>query len=134
MKRPRKQPGAARIRRPGVAPRGAPGFDAVTYSDWDALLVRLWTEAPAGSALALDDFPALVGSEPELPSLLQKRLDRQPGRWLLLVLAGSPQRIMHGLVLPDGSVRAEEDRGQGAVGLSSPEGRRILTQPSRRLT
>jgi AAA+ ATPase superfamily predicted ATPase len=75
-----------------------PGFDGVTYPDWDALLGRAWSEAPPGSVLALDEFPALVAAAPELPSLLQKYIDRR-ARGPHLVLAGSSQRMMQGLVL-----------------------------------
>ncbi|HEX3126574.1 MAG TPA: ATP-binding protein, partial [Thermoanaerobaculia bacterium] len=52
-----------------------PGFDSVTYPDWDSLLARWWREARPGTVLALDEFPSLVAVGPELPSLLQKYLD-----------------------------------------------------------
>lgn len=81
------------------AARLLPGFDRVGYADWDALLERLWSEASPVSVLALDEFPALVATSPELPSLLQKRLDARPGCGLRLVLLGSSQRMMQGLVL-----------------------------------
>ncbi len=76
-----------------------PGFERVTYPDWDALLARWWQEAPPGTVLALDEFPALVAVARELPSLLQKRLDRESERGLHLLLSGSSQRMMQGLVL-----------------------------------
>lgn len=76
-----------------------PGFDQVTYPDWDALLARFWKEARPGTVLTLDEFPALAGAARELPSLLQKYLDRFPERRLHLLLAGSSQRMMQGLVL-----------------------------------
>ncbi|MBI5485765.1 MAG: ATP-binding protein [Deltaproteobacteria bacterium] len=75
-----------------------PGFERVTYPEWDALLERWWAEAPDGAVLALDEFPALVAAAHELPSLLQKRIDRA-ARPLHLVLAGSSQQMMQGLVL-----------------------------------
>lgn len=59
-----------------------PGFDRVTYPDWDALLARWWQEARPGTVLALDEFPSLVAVAPELPSLLQKSLDRESERGL----------------------------------------------------
>jgi len=75
-----------------------PGFDKVVYPDWEALFERWWAEAPAGAALALDEFPALVSSSPELPSLLQKLLDRATtGRPILIT--GSSQHMMQGLLL-----------------------------------
>lgn len=80
-----------------------PGFERVDYPDWDALLSRWWGEAPKGSILAIDEFPALVDQAPELPSLLQKRLDREVDRGLHLLLTGSSQRMMYGLVLDRGA-------------------------------
>ena len=75
------------------------GFDGVTYPDWEALLARWWSDAPRGTVLILDEFPSLVAKAPELPSLLQKHIDRDADRGLHLLLAGSSQRMMQGLVL-----------------------------------
>src|SRR3954471_20228616 len=36
-----------------IAPRLLPGFDRVTYPDWDALFARFWNEASPGTALVL---------------------------------------------------------------------------------
>jgi len=79
--------------------RLVPGFDRVAYPDWASLLDRWWAEAAPGSILVLDEFPALVAAASELPSLLQKRLDHESARGLHLLLAGSSQRMMQGLVL-----------------------------------
>ncbi len=76
-----------------------PGFDRVTYPDWDALLARWWQEARPGTVLALDEFPSLVSVAQELPSLLQKYLDREGDRGAHLLLSGSSQRMMQGLIL-----------------------------------
>jgi AAA+ ATPase superfamily predicted ATPase len=76
-----------------------PGFSRVTYPEWDALLARVWDQAPAGTVLAVDEFPALVTVAPEVPSLLQKRLDAPTDARPHLILAGSSQRMMQGLVL-----------------------------------
>jgi uncharacterized protein len=75
-----------------------PGFDRVTYPDWDSLFARFWNEANPGTALVLDELPALVAEARELPSVLQKHVDRYPERGILL-LAGSSQRMMQRLVL-----------------------------------
>ena len=83
----------------GEIARLLPGFDRVTYPDWDALFARWWSEAPAGSVLALDELPALVATAAELPSVLQRYLDRHAERGLHVLLAGSSQRMMQGLVL-----------------------------------
>jgi uncharacterized protein len=76
-----------------------PGFDRVRYEGWESLLERFWGEAPAGVVLALDELPELVAVAPELPGLLQKRLDRPAAKARHVVLCGSSQRMMHGLVL-----------------------------------
>jgi uncharacterized protein len=76
-----------------------PGFERVTYPDWDALCARFWSEAVPGTALVLDEFPALAAVAPELPSVLQKYVDRLPERRIHLLLAGSSQRLMQGLAL-----------------------------------
>lgn len=76
-----------------------PGFERVTYPDWEALLARWWQEAKPGTVLALDELPSLVAVAGELPSLLQKHLDRESERGIHLLLSGSSQRMMQGLVL-----------------------------------
>lgn len=79
--------------------RLVPGFADVTYPDWEALFARFWREAPPGAVLALDELPSLVTSDGAIPSILQKLVDRRDGRRPHLVLAGSSQRLMQGLVL-----------------------------------
>ena len=87
------------------------GFDDVEYPDWSSLLERYWRESESGTILVLDEFPLLVSTSPELPSLLQKLIDREVERGVHLILTGSSQRMMQGLVL-DGSAplygRAQE--------------------------
>jgi uncharacterized protein len=88
------------------------GFDQVAYPDWSSLLARWWRDAPSGSVLVLDEFPYLAKSSPELPSLLQKLIDQNRSRRVHLILSGSSQQMMQGLVL-DASAplygRAEEN-------------------------
>ena len=79
--------------------RSLAGFDRVGYPDWDALLERWWENASPGSVLILDELPSLVAGAPELPSLLQRFVDHGTERGLHLLVAGSSQRMMHGLVL-----------------------------------
>jgi hypothetical protein len=79
--------------------RALPGFDRVDYPEWAALFDRFWAEAPRGTVLALDELPALVAVAPEVPSLLQRHVDRDGRRGVHLLLAGSSQRLMQGLVL-----------------------------------
>jgi len=79
--------------------RKIPGFDKVTYPEWEALFSRWWEDADAGSVLALDEFPALVSAAKEVPSLIQKNLDRHKAKACHLLLTGSSQRMMQGLIL-----------------------------------
>jgi AAA+ ATPase superfamily predicted ATPase len=79
--------------------RVAPGMDQVAYPDWTSLLERWWQDAPPGASLVLDEFPYLVRSSPEIPSLLQRLLDRARPRKLDLLVCGSSQRMMQGLLL-----------------------------------
>lgn len=74
------------------------GFADVRYPDWSSLLERYFRDVPSGSILAIDELPSLVRAAPELPSVLQKLLDARK-RNTHVVLAGSSQRMMHGLVL-----------------------------------
>ena len=76
-----------------------PGFEHVTYPGWEQLLQRWWSDAPPNAVLVIDEFPYLVESSPELPSLLQKLIDRPMGNSRKLVLSGSSQRMMLGLLL-----------------------------------
>lgn len=76
-----------------------PGFDQVTYPDWASLFERWWRDAPAGAVLALDEFPYIAGGSRELPSILQKLIDRHKSKRLHLVIAGSSQRMMQGFVM-----------------------------------
>lgn len=78
--------------------RIAPGFDKVEYPEWEALLERWWLEAPDGAPLVLDEFPSIVSRSPELPSVLQKLVDSPP-RPRAVIVCGSSQRMMQGLVL-----------------------------------
>lgn len=78
-----------------------PGFADVNYPDWDALLRRWWNDAPAGATLAIDEFPYLVETSSELPSILQKHIDAFVEKPTHLILCGSSQRMMQGLVLDE---------------------------------
>ncbi len=79
--------------------RSVEGFAEVSYPDWESLLGRWWSDAKPGTVLILDELPSLVARAPELPSLLQKVIDQRPQQGIHLVVAGSSQRMMHGLVL-----------------------------------
>ena len=76
-----------------------PGFERVEYHAWDVLLQRWYSDAPSGAILALDEFPFLAASSPELPGILQKHIDKDVTKPVHICLCGSSQRMMHGLIL-----------------------------------
>lgn len=99
-------PSAAAIQRQYMAEAVAarfPGFGDVRYPDWRALLNRLAAEAKAAAwrgPVIFDELPYLAASSPELSGVLQRWIDheaREAG--LVVVLAGSSQRMMHGIAL-----------------------------------
>lgn len=93
---------AAVLQRAGLATeigRRIEAFDRVNYPDWDALLGRWWKDAAPGSVLVLDELPSLVEGSSDLPSILQKLVDGNEKGSPHLVVAGSSQRMMQGLVL-----------------------------------
>lgn len=75
------------------------GFSAGTYGSWDRLLRALVSRADTRINVILDEFPYLVRSAPELPSLLQRMLDEPGPKHIAWVLCGSSQRMMQGAVL-----------------------------------
>lgn len=75
------------------------GFADVAYEQWGALLERWRKDAPAGSVLVLDEFPYLAEQSPELPSVLQRIADAMRESGQKIILCGSSQRMMQGLVL-----------------------------------
>ena len=93
---------AGNLQRESVAAeagRVVPGFAAATYRDWTALLETWRVRAPEGAWLVLDELPYLVQVSPELPGVIQKLIDTPASSALRLILCGSSQRMMHGLVL-----------------------------------
>jgi AAA+ ATPase superfamily predicted ATPase len=79
--------------------RRIPGFERVHYPDWDVLFERFFASAPAGLVLTIDELPALATVAPEVPSVLQRHLDRRRRHGPHVILCGSSQRMMQGLVL-----------------------------------
>ena len=95
---------AASIQREAIAVeigRIVPGFAVATYRDWAALLETWRLRAPAAAWLVLDELPYLTQGSPELPSVIQKLVDSEGTQPLRLILCGSSQRMMHGLVLDE---------------------------------
>ena len=75
-----------------------PGFDKVIYPDWNVFFDMLNDRTTQKFTLCIDEFPCLVGSSPELPSVLQNKLDSKRLKYNL-VICGSVQQLMYGLVL-----------------------------------
>lgn len=73
------------------------GFNEVMYPSWEALFSTFNNRAVPNTTLLIDEFPYLVQISPELPSILQKLIDR--GLQINIVLCGSSQRMMRGIVL-----------------------------------
>ncbi len=76
-----------------------PDFSAASYSAWDAVLTSLSQRVPDGLTICIDEFPYLVQSAPELPSVLQRFVDRPDRHGVSWFLCGSSQRMMQGAVL-----------------------------------
>jgi AAA+ ATPase superfamily predicted ATPase len=80
-----------------------PVFQDATFRDWRSMLKALAEQAKVArwkGPLILDEFPFLVASSPELPSVVQHFVDHEAvPAGLVVAIAGSGQRMMHGLVL-----------------------------------
>lgn len=75
-----------------------PGFDKVIYPDWNVFFDTLNDRATQKFTLCIDEFPYLSGSSPDLPSVLQNKIDSKRLKFNL-VICGSSQQLMYGLVL-----------------------------------
>ena len=80
-----------------------PGFDGPVYPDWRTLLRAISDRAKSSGwkgPLIFDEFPYLVLADPSLPSVVQGWVDRDArDAGLVVILAGSSQHMMQGLVL-----------------------------------
>jgi AAA+ ATPase superfamily predicted ATPase len=75
------------------------GFDKVIYPDWETLFETFNLRLTKKITLCLDEFPYLVKSAPELPAIFQKLMDQKSQLNFNLIICGSSQQLMHGLVL-----------------------------------
>lgn len=76
-----------------------PGFEKLVYPDWESIFTNLDNILKDQITICIDEFPYLVKSSPQLPSLIQKIVDLKRERKYDLVLCGSSQQMMQGLVL-----------------------------------
>ena len=75
------------------------GFESVVYPDWESLFTNLNNVVREPFTLCIDEFPYLVKSSPSLPGTIQKIIDNVPKRKYHLILCGSSQQMMQGLIL-----------------------------------
>ena len=75
------------------------GFDQARYPSWESIISQIDRRMPKGACLILDEFPYLVGTSPELPSVIQRLLDIRILENLHLILCGSSQRMMLNLAM-----------------------------------
>jgi AAA+ ATPase superfamily predicted ATPase len=76
-----------------------PGFARPVYAEWDTLFRSLNTALRGRITLCIDEFPYLVKNAPELPSILQNIHDDGAHSNFNIIVCGSSQMMMHGLVL-----------------------------------
>lgn len=75
-----------------------PGFDKAIYPDWNVFFDTLNDRTSQKFTLCIDEFPNLVESSQELPSILQNKIDSKRLKFNLII-CGSSQQLMYGLVL-----------------------------------
>jgi uncharacterized protein len=73
------------------------GFDGVQYPSWDELFSQLNARTLSTFTLVIDEYPYLEQMTPGLSSVLQNCIDR--GMRFKLIICGSSQRLMQGLIL-----------------------------------
>lgn len=95
----RSEPALQRARMADDVARMLPGFADVPYYDWRTFFERWQREAVRGSVLVIDELPYLVEKSPELPSVLQKIVDNLRKTGQKIIICGSSQRMMQGLML-----------------------------------
>lgn len=80
-----------------------PGFDDMVYPTWEALFNNLNNQTKEPITICLDEFPYLVKSSQELPSVIQKVIDQQQNKNFHILICGSSQQMMNTLALDSSS-------------------------------
>lgn len=75
-----------------------PVLSNAAYSSWDGLLTMVNSLTTEPFTVCLDEFPYMVKSSPELPSVLQKLIDSKTLKYNIII-CGSSQRMMNGIIL-----------------------------------
>jgi uncharacterized protein len=78
-------------------------FNRVIYPDWESVLLSLNRSVTGITTVCVDEFPYLVRNSPELPSVIQKLTDNKSLNKIHLVLCGSSQQMMQGMVMDSAS-------------------------------
>jgi AAA+ ATPase superfamily predicted ATPase len=73
------------------------GFGGVEYLSWDSLFSQLNARTADPFTLVIDEYPYLEQMTPGLSSIIQNCIDR--GLRFRLIICGSSQRLMQGLIL-----------------------------------
>lgn len=76
-----------------------PALLGARYNDWAALLAAVNSFTRERFTLVIDELPYLVESDPELPSLLQRFVDRREEMAFDLIVCGSSQQMMRVMVI-----------------------------------
>ncbi len=75
-----------------------PNFDKVIYPDWGTFFDAINDRTTERFTLCIDEFPYLVNSSGDLPSILQNRIDSKQLKFNIII-CGSSQQLMYGLAL-----------------------------------
>lgn len=75
-----------------------PNFDKVAYPDWGTFFDAINDRTTERFTLCIDEFPYLVNSSSDLPSVLQNRIDSKQLKYNIII-CGSSQQLMYGLAL-----------------------------------
>jgi AAA+ ATPase superfamily predicted ATPase len=78
-------------------------FDKAAYPDWESLFISLNKWINKKITIYIDEFPYLVKNAPDLPSVLQKFIDKKEQPNFHLVLCGSSQQMMQKMVIDHNS-------------------------------
>ena len=76
-----------------------PGLRDARFARWSQLLAAVNAQTRERFTLVLDELPYLVKSAPELPSELQRLVDERDQLNFDLIVCGSSQQMMRGMVL-----------------------------------
>jgi AAA+ ATPase superfamily predicted ATPase len=74
------------------------GFNQVIYPNWRTLFETLNLRLQRRLNICIDEFPYLVKSDPELPTIIAEAIDNKWNRRFSLIICGSSQLLMERLV------------------------------------